>query len=67
MPTLLYASETWTEKDPQKSRIQVVDRRYLRCTCGLNRMDGEINKNVQKKFGMSFRSEKTHCRVAQVI
>ncbi len=52
VPTLTYASETWTWNEGQGSRIQAVEMSYLRGACGLNRMDG---KSVNEKFGMSFK------------
>ncbi len=39
---------------------------YLRGGCGVNRMDGESNKNVYKKFGMSSRGEGMSCGVVMV-
>ncbi len=52
VPTLmyLYASETWTWNEGQRSRIQAVKMSYLRGACGLNRMEGERNGSVDGKF-----------------
>ncbi len=40
---------------------------YLRGACGLNRMNGESNKSVYGKFGMSFKSEEINCGVVEVV
>ncbi len=45
LPTLTYASETWAWNESQRSRVQVVERSYLRSACGVSRMDG-ISKVV---------------------
>ncbi len=54
VPTLTYASETWTWNEGQRPTIQAVEMSYLRGDCGLNSKDGESNKSVYGKFGMSF-------------
>ncbi len=39
VPTVLYVSETRTWNVSQISRIQELEKRYLRGACGVNRMD----------------------------
>ncbi len=39
---------------------------YLRGGCGVNRMDGESNENVFRKFGMSSRGEGVSCGDGEV-
>ncbi len=63
--TLMYVSETWNEGP--RTRIQAVEMSYLRGACGLNGMDGESNKSVYGKFGMSFKSEGMNCGVVEVV
>ncbi len=50
VPTVAYASETWVWNQSQRSKIQAVEMSYLRGGCGVNRMDGESNENVYRKF-----------------
>ncbi len=45
VPTLMYANETWTWNEGQRSRIQAVETSYLTSACGLNRIDSE---NIEK-------------------
>ncbi len=40
---------------------------YLRGGCGVNRMDGESNENVYRKFGMSSRGEGMSCGVVEMV
>ncbi len=46
VPTLTYASKTWTWNESQRFRVQVVEMNYLRSACGVNRMDGMSNDCV---------------------
>ncbi len=57
VPTVAYASETWVWNQSQRFKIQAVEMCYLRGGCGVNRMNGESNENVYRKFGMSSRGE----------
>ncbi len=66
VPTVAYASETWVWNQSQRSKIQAVEMSYLRGGCGVNRMDGESNENVCRKFGMSSRGEGMSCGVVMV-
>ncbi len=54
VPTLTYASKTWTWNDGQRSMIQAVEMSYLRGACSLSRMNGESNESMYGKYGMSF-------------
>ncbi len=40
---------------------------YLRGACGLNRMDGESNKSVYEKSGISVKDEKLNSGVVEVV
>ncbi len=46
VPTLAYASQTWTWNESQRSRVQAVEMSYLRTACGMSRMDGMSNESV---------------------
>ncbi len=50
----------------QRSKIQTVEMSYLR-GCGVNRMDGESNDNVYRRFGMSSRGEGMSCGVVEMV
>ncbi len=65
--TVAYASETWVWNQSQRSKIQAVEISYLRGRCGVNRMDGESNENVYRKFGMSSRGEGMGCGVVKIV
>ncbi len=52
VPTLTYASETWTWNESQRSRVQAMEMSYLRSACRVSRMDGMSNESVYKHFGM---------------
>ncbi len=64
--TVAYASETWVWNQSQRSKIQAVEISYLRGECGVNRMDGESNENVYRRFGMSSR-EGIKCGVVEMV
>ncbi len=53
LPTLSYASETWTWNATEQSRIRAVEMSYLRGACGMSRWDGESNEDMYGRFGMS--------------
>ncbi len=65
--TVASASETWVWNQSQRTKIQTVDMSYLRGGCGVNRMDGESNENIYRKFGMSSRGEGTSCGVVELV
>ncbi len=54
------------KKKSQSCKIQAVEMSYLRGGCGVNRMDGESNKNVYRKFGISSREEMS-CGVVEMV
>lgn len=47
----------------QRFKVQAVEIRYLRGTCGLIRIDSESKESVYGKFGMSSKSEGLKCGV----
>ncbi len=67
VPTLTYASETWTWKESQRSRVQAVDMSYLRGACGVSRMDGVSNESVYERFGMSYVDVGKKCGVVEEV
>ncbi len=67
VPTVEYASETWVWKQSQRFKIQIVEMSYLRGGCDVNRMDGESNENVYRKFGISSRGEGMSCEVVEMV
>ncbi len=67
VPTLTYASETWTRNENQRSRLQAVEMSYLKSTCGVRRMDGMSNESVYEHFGMCHRGEGKKCGVVKEV
>ncbi len=49
LPTLLYASETWTWNTAQQSRIRTVEMSYMRGSCCVSRWDRE--RVMRKRMG----------------
>ncbi len=64
--TLTYASETWACNESQRSRVQAVERSYLRSVCGVTRMDGMSDESVYERFGMCHMGEGKKYRVVEV-
>lgn len=54
VPLFLYASETWTRNEEERSSINTVETSYLRDACGVSKDGGEANESVNGKFVMSF-------------
>ncbi len=52
VPTLAYASKTWTWNESQRFRVQAVEMNYLRSACVVNIMDGMSNESVYEHFRM---------------
>lgn len=50
----MYASETWTQNEAEGIKFQAMEMRCPRGACGLNRMDGESNENVFRKFSVYY-------------
>ncbi len=65
--TVAYASETWVWNQSQRSKIQAVEMSYFRGGCGVNRMNGESNGKVYRKFGTSSRGEGMSCGVVEMV
>ena len=51
MPTLLYASETWTLLERHKSKVQAFEMRCLRKVEGVTRLDKVRNEEVRSRLG----------------
>ncbi len=67
LPTLLYASETWTWNAAQQSRIRAVAISYLRGAPGVSRWDRESNEDTYGKFGMSEATAGVDCGVVEWV
>ncbi len=67
LPTLTFASETWTWNEDQRSRIQAAEMSYLIDIYGLNRMNSESNESLYGKFGVSVKSEGMNCGVVEMV
>ncbi|KAK3893161.1 hypothetical protein Pcinc_003002 [Petrolisthes cinctipes] len=67
LPTLTYASETWTWNRVHQSRIGAVEMSYLKGACGLTRWDGESNESVYERCGMSEKAIGIECGVVERV
>ncbi len=67
VPTVAHANETWVRNQSQRSKIQAAEMSFLRGGCGVNRMEGESNENVYRKFGMFRRGEGMSCGVVEMV
>ncbi len=67
VPTLTYASKTWAWNESQRSRVQAVERSYLRSACGVSKMDGMSNESVFECFGMCYVGEGKKCGVVEEV
>ncbi len=67
LPTLSYASETWTWNAAQQSRIREVEMSYMRGACGVSRWDRESNEDTYGKFGMSESAVGMDCGVVEWV
>ncbi len=65
LPTLSYASETWTWNAAQQSRIRAVEMSYMRGACGVSRWDRESNEDMYGRFGTSETAVGIDCRVVK--
>ncbi len=64
LPTLLYASETWTWNAAQQSRIRAVEMSYMRGACDVSRWDRESN-DTYGMFDMSETAVGMDCGVVE--
>ncbi len=53
LPTLSYASKTWTWNTAQQSRMKAVEMSYMQGACNVSRWDRESNEDMYGRFGMS--------------
>ena len=67
MLTLTYASETLVWNEGQRSRIQAVERSYLRGACSLSRMDGETNESIYGRLGMSVKGPVSRVYLKKIV
>ena len=49
-PTLIHGSESWVLNDPLRSRMQVIEMKYLRRVQGLTRRDEIPNEIIRKEL-----------------
>ena len=52
VPTLLYGSETWTLQKRHRSKIQAMERSYLRKVEGVTRLDRVPNEDIRRRLGV---------------
>jgi hypothetical protein len=50
MPTLLYGSERWSLKEPDKSRITAAEMKFLRKTAQYTQYDHKSNQDIMKEL-----------------
>ncbi len=67
LPTLSYASKTWTWNATQQSRIRAVEISYMRGSCGVSRWDRESNEDTYGRFGMSESAVEMDCGVVEWV
>ncbi len=67
LPTLSYASKTWTWNADQQSRMRAVEMSYMRGACVVSRWDREINEDMYGRFGMSESAVGMNCRVVEWV
>ena len=67
VPTLTYASETLVWNNRQESRLQTVEKSFLRNACSVNRMDGDSNERVYERSDMSYGGEDAKCGVVKCV
>ncbi len=69
LPTLSYASETWTWNAAQQSRIQAVEMSYMWGACGVcvSRWDAESNEDTYGRLGKSEAAVGMDCGVVEWV
>ncbi len=67
LPTLSYASETWTWNAAQKSQIRAVEMSYMQGACGVSRWARESNEDTYRRCGMSETAVGVDCRVVEWV
>ncbi len=67
LPTLSYASETWTWNAAHQSRVRAVEISYLLGACGMSRWHRESNEDVYRRFGMNETTMGMDCGVAEWV
>ncbi len=50
LPTLSYASETWTWNTGQQTQIRAMEKSYVRGACEISRWDQESTENVYESY-----------------
>ncbi len=67
LPTLSYASETWTWNAAQQSQISAVEMSYMRGPRGVLRWDGESNEDMYRRFSMSETAVEMDCGLVEWV
>ena len=67
LPTLSYASETWTWNAAQQLRIRAVEMSYLWGACGVSRWDRESNEETYGRSGMRETAVGMDCGVVEWV
>lgn len=64
-PALLYGAQTWAIKKVQEKKLEVVEMRMLRWSCGVTRLDRIRNEVIRKKIRVMEVSKKIQERRLQ--
>ncbi len=67
LPTLSYASKTWTWNAAQQSRIRAVEMSFMRGACGVSRWDRESNEDTHGRCGMCETALEMDCGVVEWV
>jgi hypothetical protein len=57
-PVMMYGSETWPMKKANEHRLEVAEKRMLRWSCGVTRLDRIRNKVIRNKIKVTEISKK---------
>ena len=52
VPTALYGAETWGMRNPERSKVNVLEMKCLRSLVGVSRMDRVRNEEVRRRAGI---------------
>ncbi len=51
----------------QRSKIEAAEMSHLRGGCGMNRMDGDSDENIYRRFGMASKAGGLSCGVVMEV
>ena len=52
VPTVLYGAEAWGMKSAERTKVNVLEMKWLRSLVGVSRMDRVRNKEVRRRSGI---------------